>query len=47
MNAQGRGSVQVMNVLDGGGQGTNLAEFEMSDTGFLEGLPGSMFDWRQ
>lgn len=47
MNAQGRGSVQVMNVLDGGGQGTNLAEFEMSDTGFLEGLPGSMFDWRR
>jgi hypothetical protein len=47
MNTQGRGNVQVMNVLDGGSQGANLAEYEMSDIGFLEGLPGTMFDWRK
>ncbi|KAF9448024.1 hypothetical protein P691DRAFT_705734 [Macrolepiota fuliginosa MF-IS2] len=46
MNAQNQGNVQVMNVLDGG-QSVNLAEYEMSDNGFLEGLPGSMFDWHQ
>lgn len=46
MNVQGQGNVQVMNVLDGS-QGVNLAEYEMSDNGFLEGLPGSMFDWRK
>lgn len=46
MNVQSQGSVQVMNVLDGG-QGDSLAEYEMSDNGFLEGLPGSMFDWHQ
>lgn len=45
MNAQARGSVQVMNVLDGS-QGINLADYEISD-GFLEGLPGTMFDWRK
>lgn len=43
MNAQARGSVQVMNLLDGS-QGINLAAYEISD-GFLEGLPGTMFDW--
>ncbi|KAF7778524.1 transcriptional regulator family: Fungal Specific TF [Agaricus bisporus var. burnettii] len=47
MNSQGRGNVQVMNVLDGGSQGANLAEYEMSDIDFLEGLPGTMFDWHQ
>ncbi|KAJ3576645.1 hypothetical protein NP233_g299 [Leucocoprinus birnbaumii] len=45
MNAQPRGNVQVMNVLDGG-QGANIAAYEISD-GFLEGLPGTMFDWHQ
>jgi len=34
-----------MNVLDGS-QGINLAAYEISD-GFLEGLPGTMFDWRE
>lgn len=43
MNAQARGNVQIMNVLDGA-QGINLAAYEISD-GFLEGLPGTMFDW--
>jgi hypothetical protein len=47
MNTQGRGNVQVMNVLDGGSQSTNLAEYEMTDIDFLEGLPGTMFDWRK
>lgn len=46
MNAPGQGNVQIMNVLDGN-QNENLAEYEMSDNGFLEGLPGSMFDWRE
>lgn len=45
MNAQARGNVQIMNVLDGA-QGINLAAYEISD-GFLEGLPGTMFDWSQ
>lgn len=45
MNAQAQGNVQVMNVLDGS-QGINLAAYEISD-GFLEGLPGTMFDWRE
>jgi hypothetical protein len=43
MNTQARGNIQVMNVLDGG-QGVDLAEYELSN-GFLEGLPGTMFDW--
>ncbi len=46
MNAPGQGNVQIMNVLDGS-QSENLAEYEISDNGFLEGLPGSMFDWRE
>lgn len=45
MDAQAQGNVQVMNVLDGG-QGGNLTAYEISD-GFLEGLPGTMFDWHQ
>jgi hypothetical protein len=45
MNVQARGNVQVMNVLDGG-EGANIAAYEISD-GFLEGLPGTMFDWRK
>ncbi len=39
------GSVQVMNVLDAASSGRNLADFQMADNGFLEGLPGNMFDW--
>ena len=39
------GNVQVMNMLDEVANGTNLADFQMADNGFLEGLPGGMFDW--
>ena len=39
------GNVQVMNVLDGAQGGSNLANFQLADNGFLEGLPGGMFDW--
>lgn len=48
MNSQiqpSSGSVQVMNVLDAASSGKNLVDFQMADNGFLEGLPGSMFDW--
>ncbi|KDR73617.1 hypothetical protein GALMADRAFT_269832 [Galerina marginata CBS 339.88] len=50
MNRQAQttsGNVQVMNVLDAAQGGTNLANFALADTGFLEGLPGGMFDWGQ
>ncbi|GLB34697.1 putative fungal specific transcription factor [Lyophyllum shimeji] len=49
MNMQGQqqGNVQLLNVLDGP-HGTNtLQEFASMDTGFLEGIPGGMFDWGQ
>ena len=39
------GNIQVMNVLDSAASGLNLADFQMADNGFLEGLPGRMFDW--
>lgn len=39
------GNVQLMNVLDAAQGGTNLADFAMADNGFLEGIPGGMFDW--
>ena len=39
------GNVQVMNVLDEVASGTSLVNFQMADDGFLEGLPGGMFDW--
>jgi hypothetical protein len=39
------GHVQVMNVLDVPQASNTLAEFAMADTGFLEGIPGGMFDW--
>ncbi|PFH51749.1 hypothetical protein AMATHDRAFT_74779 [Amanita thiersii Skay4041] len=45
--ATGSGQVQVMNVLDGQMTGGTLADFANLDTGFLEGIPGSMFDWGQ
>ncbi|KAJ7109518.1 fungal-specific transcription factor domain-containing protein [Mycena epipterygia] len=41
------GQVQVMNVLDVPQAGNTLAEFAMTDTNFLEGIPGGMFDWGQ
>lgn len=48
MNLQAQntaGNVQVMNVLDAAQGGANLASYALADTGFLEGLPGGMFDW--
>ncbi|KAF9053044.1 fungal-specific transcription factor domain-containing protein [Panaeolus papilionaceus] len=50
MNLQaqsGSGNVQVMNVLDSAHGNTTLEDFQSADTGFLEGLPGGMFDWGQ
>ena len=44
MNVQGK-TIQVMNVLDGAPSGNNLQEFASADNGFLEGIPGGMFDW--
>ncbi|KAJ7271921.1 fungal-specific transcription factor domain-containing protein [Mycena haematopus] len=51
----GVGQVQVMNVLDsrvaapqtGAGTGNTLADLAMTDTAFLEGIPGEMFNWGQ
>jgi hypothetical protein len=39
------GNVQVMNVLDVPQASNTLEQFAMADTGFLEGIPGGMFDW--
>ncbi|KAJ6597033.1 fungal-specific transcription factor domain-containing protein [Mycena vulgaris] len=53
MNAHAGGgggsTVQVMNVLDGqqASSAQSLADFAMTDTTFLEGIPGGMFDWGQ
>ncbi|KAF8077696.1 fungal-specific transcription factor domain-containing protein [Lyophyllum atratum] len=42
-----QGNVQLMNVLDGPVGGNTLQEFAITDNGFLEGIPGGMFDWGQ
>ncbi|KAJ7219416.1 fungal-specific transcription factor domain-containing protein [Mycena pura] len=48
MNAASHpGHVQVMNVLDVPQASNTLAEYAMTDTTFLEGIPGGMFDWGQ
>lgn len=39
------GNVQVMNVLDVPQASNTLEQFALTDTGFLEGIPGGMFDW--
>lgn len=39
------GNVQVMNVLDVPQAPNTLEQFAIADTGFLEGIPGGMFDW--
>jgi len=44
MNVQGK-TIQVMNVLDSAQSGNTLQEFALADNGFLEGIPGGMFDW--
>ncbi|KAI0723969.1 fungal-specific transcription factor domain-containing protein [Cerioporus squamosus] len=38
-------NVQVMNVLDQAHAGNALEQQAMADVGFLEGIPGTMFDW--
>jgi hypothetical protein len=45
VNATAPGNVQVMNVLDVPQASGTLEQFAMADTGFLEGIPGGMFDW--
>ncbi|KAH6918269.1 fungal-specific transcription factor domain-containing protein [Coprinopsis sp. MPI-PUGE-AT-0042] len=49
MNVQGsqNGNVQVMNMLDASQSGSSMADLALADNGFLEGLPGGMFDWNQ
>jgi hypothetical protein len=39
------GNVQVMNVLDVPQAHNTLEQFALADNGFLEGIPGGMFDW--
>jgi hypothetical protein len=43
--ASGRSSQQVINVLDMPQASNNLSEVAMTDSGYLEGIPGGMFDW--
>lgn len=43
--ASAPGNVQVMNVLDVPQASNTLEQFALADTGFLEGIPGGMFDW--
>jgi hypothetical protein len=45
MQLQSPGTVQVMNLLDQPQGGNTLHEHAMTDAGFLEGMPGGMFDW--
>jgi hypothetical protein len=39
------GNVRVMNVLDVPQAQNTLEQFALADNGFLEGIPGGMFDW--
>lgn len=41
----GSANVQVMNILDGSQSSTAMADLAMADNGFLDGIPGGMFDW--
>lgn len=45
VTTQTPGNVQVLNVLDVPEASTTLEQFAMADVGFLEGIPGGMFDW--
>lgn len=38
-------NVQVMNVLDQTQAGNALEQQALADVGFLDGIPGTMFDW--
>lgn len=46
LNVAGPSDVQVLNVLDVPHQPNTLEQFAVADSGLLEGIPGSMFDWR-
>lgn len=41
----GSANVQVMNILDGSQSSTAMADLAMAENGFLDGIPGGMFDW--
>lgn len=41
------GQVQIMNMLDVPQASASLDQFAMTDSNFLEGMPGQMFDWGQ
>lgn len=47
LNMSGSSDVQVLNLLDVPQQPSTLQQFAVTDSGLLEGLPGSMFDWRK
>jgi len=41
------GIIQVMNVLDVPQAHNTLEQFALADNGYLEGIPGGMFDWSE
>lgn len=47
MNAQSGPNSQVINILDTPHASNTLEQHAMTDSGFLEGIPGGMFDWGQ
>jgi len=47
LNSTGRSDVQVLNILDVPQAPNTLEQVAVADSGMLEGLPGSMFDWPQ
>ncbi|KAH8117444.1 fungal-specific transcription factor domain-containing protein [Phellopilus nigrolimitatus] len=47
LNSAGSTDVRVMNVLDVNPQPSMLEQMHVADSGFLEGIPGGMFDWPQ
>lgn len=47
MAGTSRSDVRVLNVLDVPPAPSTLEQFQVADSGLLEGLPGTMFDWRK
>ncbi len=47
MAGASRSDVRVLNVLDVPPAPSTLEQFQVADSGLLEGLPGTMFDWRK
>ncbi|KIK57624.1 hypothetical protein GYMLUDRAFT_75242 [Collybiopsis luxurians FD-317 M1] len=47
MNIQAGSANRIINTLDTPATLDTLAEFAVTDTGFLEGMPNGMFDWTQ